>query len=60
VYAYVPNAVATSAAAKTTTINDENSSMVGAGVGNVTPLLVTTQSGSIATPVVWGVYESVD
>ena len=63
-YAYVPNAVATNAATTMTTINDENSSiLVGVGLGdvegNVIPLLVGTQIGSMATPLVKGLYESV-
>jgi hypothetical protein len=62
VYAYVPNAAAIKAATTMTTINDENSAILvgaGVGVGNVIALLVGTQIGSMATPLVMGVYESV-
>lgn len=57
----MPNAVATKAAARMMTINDENSAiLVGVGVGKVIALLVGTHIGSIAAPLVIGVYESVD
>ena len=61
-YAYVPSAVAINAATTMKTISDENSAILvgaGVGVGNVIALLVGTQNGSMATPLVIGVYESV-
>ena len=63
-YAYVPTAVATSTAARTATIADENSSiLVGVGVGDtdgsVTELLVGIQTHSMAAPLEVGVYVSV-